>query len=241
MTRFLAGPSCSFPLCQVPLSIGSDTAGSFLIENVTINWTDFNPIPLDHSGAITSALKKSNLSIFINVTQGQLELNVTGTFLGSHNITLLAHSFDYFLNTSAQLFAHSSNFNFTAPGEWIVTGASSLTDKNLTGFFGNPAFNFIAGYKGHNADFYVKLNESIDSCVDIFFDNDTDASGAKLMNISAWTTICQNVTPTGVCNLSLFVNLDCVGTSEIAFNPEFCFIPLCDGCVKTFDWEVCHP
>lgn len=236
--------TCDYPTCDVPIMVSSDTISHIKLEELEFVWTDWNWLDMDYDGQSTDLAANGSVFAYFDFDGGQLQIKPDARYEGNHDVQFRLHAPDiptFFKDSTAHVY--TSFFNLYMRFEfWLVTGIVSLTQKNITPINGNPFFNIDPLYSGHTADFYVKLNESIHPCVEIMFDNDTDPSGAYLMNTSAWQPFAVNASGSSAnVNLSTWVNLNCTNQNLTEINPYFCFIPLCTGCVKTYDWEVCYP
>ena len=182
---------------------------------------------------------------FSNFTLGSLNLSdLRLDYLGSKNITFFAHQQDDSLvNDTNVMRVRYSHFNLSLPVNvsfWEVFPKNK--DENNVSPFGQTNTSAIwnlsalVGAYDDPFDIYVKTNETLNSCLQIEFRNNTNftqPSGIYLNTSSQ--LICTSVANnTGSCVSWNFVSLN---NCSNFFLPYFDFQAICLNCTKTQNWS----
>lgn len=224
--------------CNVPIKVTTGTAG--LVEIKTFNWSQ-NPNPIYLNKSLFETCEEC--SININFTNGIVEINdVRFDFFGSKNITVLAHNTNYSVNKSFVIQVKYSNFNISSPVDYwdFIPDWQNDTYVESFGQEANnnvPIFNFTSLAYDQPIDLFFRFNESPDSCITQFCDLNGNQTNASLILTNSTTNITASLSENNQVLLYCWANYTDCNTSLVLDDPYSYFFSMCNGCVKTYDWE----
>ena len=230
--------------CNVPITLSFSSPGIVQLSNFNLTLS-VNPVSVQkHRFRFLEPLYSMEL-FFSNFTLGSLNLSdLRLDYLGSKNITFFAHQQDDSLvNDTNVMRVRYSHFNLSLPVNvsfWEVFPKNK--DENNVSPFGQTNTSAIwnlsalVGAYDDPFDIYVKTNETLNSCLQIEFRNNTNftqPSGIYLNTSSQ--LICTSVANnTGSCVSWNFVSLN---NCSNFFLPYFDFQAICLNCTKTQNWS----
>lgn len=220
--------------CLYPIKISADSGGVIEINNFTFTQNP-NEALLNSSDLETCKDCVINIS-FKNGTVGIDDVRFN--FLGSHNITLIAHNTSYSENKTFTVFVRYSKFDLTLPANisyWEFFPTASI-QSNVTPYGqsnSTPIWNVSNDAYDDPFDIYVKANSSLNSCINLTFSN----SNSKVDGIVA-NTISQRIKNSLALNsyAGVWNYLDLVSCSGPFLIPWFEWCGICSDCVKTSDY-----
>ena len=235
LTDYVNSTSCTGLTCFVPIAITFGSAGQLQISEYNLTLNPF-PLTLD-----TDAVEDENpVTLDVTFTSGSITLSdLMLDFLGSKNITVFAHFWnDTSFNTSWLSRVKYSKFNLSLPENvsyWDVF-ANTKDDKNLTpyGQSNTTAIWTVDSLAYEDPfDLEIRVNESLDNCLNITWSNDTTKDGGTIIS-TTHQEVCNDVAVDGSCSLWNWVDLEnCTSRYEI---PWFDFSAICKDCVRTEDY-----
>ena len=232
--------SCNETDCLIPISFVSGSGGTILITEfnstqdicpVSLN-TDYitsNIINLSSTGHINLTDLKfdyhGNKNITASSSDGLNQFNLTlEVFYSPFNVTILPTGIDYW-DIGPKIYS------------WTQTEIAPFGNANGDG---NPFWNITRKNSGHSRDIFIRYNDSVDSCVDVWFEGFNNTSGSFFDTSVLSTTsqiLVENLTTDYSYNISTLANLSCAAENSTVIIPYFCFHSLCSSCVKTEDWS----
>ena len=229
---------CSTTICTIPLTFTSEINSQINLSHLNISYGVSIPITNANNTIDVPFTVYSDAAGIVNITD--LEF----TYFGKNaNITIIATSKSG-LSTNVTLETIFSNYTIDIIPHgidvWdIGPNLVTPTDKNVPPFGnyngdGNPFWNITVIDAPKPMDVYIMYNESIDSCIDIWFEN-LNNNEEVILNDSA-QQLFSNYNITDYVNVSTWANLTCSWDDDIVY-PYFRFIGICSSCVLTQDWE----
>ncbi len=189
------------------IKISSATPGTIMVDQFKVN-SSINPIVLNHT-AFEDCSKCS-----INISFGDSPIEVGGLefdFLGSWNYTASAYSGTDFDEHFVQIYY--SDFNLSLPKEidWYDVFPSSRNSTNVSPYGQGqniPIWNLTNHAYDEEIDIYVKTNDSMPSCLNVTYSNNTLRMENK-----------TNETFVGIINTTIFLsNNNLVKGNVVIFN-----------------------
>ncbi len=221
--------------CYLPITITFGTPGMIQISNSNLT---HNPNPINITPSLIESFNLINLTFdFLN---GAFELfNLKLDFLGSKNITVSAHDGINEINRTLSVFYSKFNISLPVNISWFEFFPSSKDSKNVTPYSQinvTPIWNYTVSAYGEPVDAYVMINESLNSCLEIVFSNDSamDNTTDIVINTSAqaiYSNIPANTGSFGIWNMVSLTNC-----SNRFYIPWFTFLGICSDCVRTDSW-----
>lgn len=224
--------------CYVPLVITFGTPGVVEISdlNLTLN---ANPVTVP-----TSNIENDNLiELAFKFVNGSIDLsNLALDYLGSKNITFFAHFFNNVsINVSHTMQVKYSNFNVSLPANisyWEVF-PKTKDSKNITPYGQTNTtsiWNITSQAYDDSFDTYVFVNETVNSCMNISFSNNSVVNSSDLKINTSIQQIYAGVTPlTG--SFGIWNSIDLNNCTSRFYMPYFSFTSICSDCVKVSGWE----
>ncbi len=222
--------------CFIPIAISFGTAG-------TIQFSEFNlthnPNPINITPSLVEPFNLINLSF----STGNFELDdLRVEFKGSKNITVSATD-DGTAEFNRTLSVFYSNFNIALPTnvtywEFFPTSKDSVNVTPYSQTSTKPIWNYTVSAYEKQVDAYIMLNESLDSCLQLTFSNDSITSNSTdvLINTTAqgiYSNLSANTGSFGMWN-----SLNLYNCSSRFYLPWISFFGICSECVRTADWET---
>jgi hypothetical protein len=222
------------------LKISSGSSGILQISNLNINQT-INPIELNKT------YFEDCYDCLFNFTYSEscaVKLDdLRWDFYGSKNYTVHGHvEGDSGQNATLQVKYSKFNLSFPPKVNWFDVFPKSNSQKNVTPYGQTnsiPIRNLTGLNYDDGLDLYIKINDTLNSCLNITFHNDSNTSKGTPILLSnttskAYYRICQNVTPyTNVgtydnCDIYAWFTLNnCSSRFEI---PYITYAAVCSGC-----------
>ena len=249
LQNYIDSSSCEVPYCEVPLVIKSDSVGILEFADININYS-YNPIDINATEINNYLSYQSsgfhNVPIKIsseNNTIIQID-NINITYFGSDNISVTAH-FDgdgtYSASNDTQIISVVySDFEISLPDNYpsdeLVWMPNNLTQSGVAPWGQEdsvPGYNLTAlFYHGLNVNVSLKLNESLNSCINLTISNTSSKSDGKIINITFQDYI---INWSGILtNRGLWFTLDldnCSRDNYAYFNPYWHIQSCCSECI----------
>lgn len=226
---------CTTDTCTVPINFISSIDSILNVSNLNISYGVASPAT-DQNTVVVPFEVISGASGIVNITNIKIKY-----FNKNTNITIIAkQKTNSSVNVTRNIEVVYSNYslNIIPSGidYWdIGPNLYSYTQTEVTPFGnyngnGNPFWNITAlGPK--EMDVYLRWNETIDSCITIYYTSNTSAT----INTTP-QFIFNNYTNGITTNISTFANLSCAWNDNMTL-AYFRFIGICSECVLTYDWE----
>ncbi len=235
--------------CLVPILFSTDAAGSLLVNYLDVNSTIRN-IKLDNAtlmSDMSNSIVGNSVNVSISSIDGILELkDLDLRYIGEEDVIVYANIFDNenvtAIESTKVITIRRSLFNITLPSNlesWEII-PKSLTQFNVTPYkqyinatslLGSiPIFNISNLATFDPFDMYIRLNESIHSCVNMTLANSVDKNEGFALNTSDQRYI-TNLSTSNSTGINMWVDLACSAVSLRYFNPQIIFNTVCSECV----------
>jgi len=221
--------------CFSPVTITSSQPFTIEIDDIEVNYSqNINPVSLNIS-VVQSFLDNSigyvnmPIKIFSNSTGA---LNITDIRYdfrgGNETLTVLAHTFTYKNNDTANATYFYSRWNFSFPKftSFMEFIPRTPTSKNVS-MFGQtllkPGINITAlQYGTRDFNFSIFLNES-DSCVNLSHATVGTVTNKTFFSIASWNSIKVNVSSLDEFGVWFWDDFSCNETNWRLWEPTFGF------------------
>jgi len=240
----------SYGNCKIPLVVGSNSAGIIQLSAVNITYNIyFNPITLNttylQNFLDNSSYGYVDIPIRIEANQGNVTakainssyngtgaLNVTAFYAG--NATYSASSDTQYVTNYYSRFTNKLPYTFTSQ---VIFLPKTNSSQNVTPFAQTsttPIFNVTWKNYGVNASLAIRINQTINSCLNFTASNTSSKNNGFLLNTS-YQRIFNNsmMNSTNTTNIWLWADLtNCNATALGAYVKAFELKSCCIGCMS---------
>ena len=251
INSYLSSCSPTDGYCNVPILLFSNASGTLEISNIEINYTLSSESTRDISASTIQTYLDSQSSGFHNVpikissesnTIIQID-NINITYYGSDNISVTAH-FDgdgtYSASNDTQIIkVQYSDFEISLPSLYpstdLVWMPAGLSSKNVTPWGQTstiPAYNISHLNYDQNMNISIKLNESLNSCINLTVSSNSSKSSGFILNTS-YQDVSTDISLGTYSSMFFWADLySCNRTAYAYFYPTFYLRGCCKDCVK---------
>lgn len=230
--------------CNIPLVFYSDNPGILQIDAIEINYTiNFNPISLDYT-LIQEYLDASSgtVNIPINISStstGIIQIDgINISFYGDivYNVTASVGDENYTSSSDTQYVKIAwSNCSLELPSgvDYWEIFPNSYNQKNITPYgqtSTTPIWN-LTSYANENFSVSIKLNESLNSCINVTYSNTSSKDDGHILTTSD-QVFYRNITTDSSATFFSWTDLFSCNYTAIRYAIfEFIFTPCCDRCL----------
>jgi Kelch motif protein len=222
--------------CLIPLTFTNAGAGNITLYDLSI----ITPLDRVNLGIHNVECDTENCSVDVEVysaAAGNLTIsNMSVQILGTGHINFSSYdSDDDFHNMTANIYF--SDWNYTLPDEvdYLEFIPSTHNSSYVEPFGQNnetPMLNITAlNVGGKNMNWSAYLNET-DSCVNLIFNTEWNATEGTTMNDAGWVTFVEDKSPSDYWGLWMWANFTtCDEDTWRIWYPEFFFRGCCVTCI----------
>lgn len=232
----------------VSLYVSCFSNGALTVNNISILGDLTNPLEVNMANTTEPYLltRTGSTSVPINITahNGTLQVNYTFNYKGSGNVSVVCSNKTGGGSTDTQVIQYRySSFNVTLPKgidyvDYYSTTANSRAVQaegqiyHSNGTCETPIYNITSTAYDDAFQLYVEFNESIESCINVTFDNDCTQAGGIIVN-SSWQELDSSVATGATTNIYSWADLySCTASSALLV--PWNFTARCVDCVEVW-------
>ena len=244
INNYLFSGNCTGKTCLLPVTVTSQSPGILVVFNLSLE-QKLNNISLNSSSIEKLCKNNGNCNIIMNFTSNSTEgiVNITNLsieYKGNAlvNLTLTNNVSDTVLST-INIIVRYSKFNITSPSPFFAFFPQNNNTKYLQPFGQNnrtniSIFNFTNLASTDPITIWLRLNQSLNSCLSLYASNQSNLDNQKIVNTS-YNKYIENISVQGNKSMYFFLNLTQCKPSTIAIQDPYNFFEgACEGCYQTW-------